>query len=115
MNKKVLKYLRVTVVAATLFSPIIALADEAGNINLDKDRVVSILNNFKDWFAGIIFTLGILCMLYAAFLYMTAGGDDSRIEKAKKTFIWGIVGIIVAMLAYGIWTTVYSFLGNGTI
>jgi len=50
-------------------------------------------------------------VLYAAFLYMTSAGDDTRIEKAKKTFIYGIIGMIVAMLAYFIWDTVASFLG----
>jgi len=113
MNKKALKYLPVAFVAATLFSPMIALADEPGNINLDVNRVVTILNNIKTWFSEAIFVLGIVIILYAAFLYMTAAGDDEKINKAKKAFVYGIVGIIVAMLAYGIWDTVYSFLKTG--
>jgi len=111
MKKSIIKYLPLAFLAATLFSPMVALADEPGNINLDVNRVVNILNNIKTWFAEAIFVLGIIIMLYAAFLYMTAGGDDEKINKAKKAFIYGIVGIIVAMLAYGIWDAVYSFLG----
>jgi hypothetical protein len=111
MKKNNLKYLVIVIVPLILFTPvIISAADEAGNVNLTVDRLETILNNIKGWFAGIVFIIGTLMMLYAAFLYMTSGGDDSKIEKAKKTLVWGIVGIIVALLAYGIWTTIYNFL-----
>jgi len=111
--KKILTYLTVTFAATTLFLPMMALAlseTEPPDISLTADNLVKILNQIKVYFAEAIFVLGIMMMLYAAFLYMTASGDDTRIDKAKKTFVWGIVGIIIAMLAYGIWTAVYSFL-----
>jgi hypothetical protein len=111
-NKQVLKYLIVGFITAAIFFPLFASADEPGNINLDVNRLVNIMNNIKVWFAEAIFILGIITILYAAFLYMTAGGDDTRIDKAKKAFVWGIVGIIIAMLAYGIWDAVYSFLAS---
>ena len=110
MKKKALKYLAITFVIATLILPMIALAEEPPQINLTADNVITLFERIKTWFAEAIFILGIAVILYAAFLYMTAGGDDTRIEKAKKTFIYGIVGIIVAMLAYGIWDAVESFL-----
>jgi heme/copper-type cytochrome/quinol oxidase subunit 2 len=111
MKKNNLKYLFIVIITLVLFSSVnISAADEAGNVELTVDRLETILNNIKGWFAGIIFIIGIIMMLYAAFLYMTSGGDDSKIEKAKKTLVWGIVGIIVALLAYGIWATVYNFL-----
>jgi hypothetical protein len=113
MNKNVLKYLSIISIAAAGILPLVALAqDTPGNINLDVNRLVNILNNIKVWFAEAIFILGIVTILYAAFLYMTAGGDDTRIDKAKKALVWGIVGIIIAMLAYGIWDAVYSFLAS---
>ena len=112
MNKKNLKYLLIAIATMALFAPVIVSAqtNEPGNVNLTIDRLETILNNIKTWFSEIIFVIGIIMILYAAFLYMTAGGDDSKIEKAKKTLVWGIVGIIVAISAYGIWTTVYNFL-----
>jgi len=111
MKKNNLKYLFIAIITLVLFSSVnISSADEAGNVNLTIDRLETILNNIRDWFAGIVFIIGIITMLYAAFLYMTAAGDDEKINKAKKAFVYGIVGIIVAMLAYSIWDTVYSFL-----
>ena len=41
---------------------------------------------------------------------MTAAGDEEKIGKAKRTFIYGLVGIGIAILAFGIWELVASFL-----
>ncbi len=115
MKKKIFKYLVISLVIGVQILPIVALAqstdpDTIPTLNIDANNLVDLFDQIKTWFAEAIFILGIAVILYAAFLYMTSAGDDSRIEKAKKTFIYGIVGIIIAMLAYGIWTTVQTFL-----
>ncbi len=110
-KKKILTYLGLGLIIATQFMPMIALAaEEPPQIDLNAENLIDLFDQIKTWFAEAIFILGIAVILYAAFLYMTSSGDDTRIEKAKKTFIYGIVGIIIAMLAYGIWTAVQSFL-----
>lgn len=38
-------------------------------------------------------------LIYAGFLYATASGDDSKIEKAGKTATYAVVGLIVAFVA----------------
>jgi len=109
MNKKISKYLGISLVIVVQLMPMIALAQEPPQIDFDKDTLLILFDDIKTWFAEAIFILGIAVILYAAFLYMTSSGDDERINKAKKTFIYGIIGIIVAMLAYGIWDAVESF------
>ncbi|OIO47715.1 MAG: hypothetical protein AUJ32_02160 [Parcubacteria group bacterium CG1_02_40_82] len=104
MRKKIFKYLAVSFIIG--FLPIAALA----KIDLTKDDLLTLLKNFQVWVEGAIFIIGILITLYAAFLYMTAGGDDEKISKAKKAFVWGLVGIGIAILATGIWGLVQSFL-----
>jgi NADH:ubiquinone oxidoreductase subunit 4 (subunit M) len=99
----------IAIVSASIFMPLIASATEPPQITLNKDQLLTLFDNIKTWFAEALFILGILVILYAAFLYMTSGGDDTRIDKAKKAFIYGIVGIIIAMLAYGIWDAIQSF------
>ncbi len=48
-------------------------------------------------FAGILATLAII---WAAFQFLTAGGEPQKIEQAKKTLTWTIVGIVILA---GIW------------
>ena len=116
MKKKAFKYLCLSIIVGIGFLPAFAFAQTnpiTEGYTYTFDTLTGTFEQIKTWVSEAIFILGILMVLYAAFLYMTSAGDDSRIEKAKKTFIYGIVGIIIALLAYGIWTTVESFLTAG--
>lgn len=106
--KKVFKYLGSGLIIQAM--PLIALAQGMPSVTWTKDRIINVLDSFLNWITWIIFLLGILVMLWAAFKYMTAGGDDEKIKSAKKTLIWGLVGVGVAILAFGVWTLVQSFL-----
>jgi uncharacterized membrane protein len=106
---KKIKYLGAALVAQII--PAIALATGAPpQVNLTRDSILTLLNTTLTWIDAIIFIVGILIILYAAFMYMTAAGDEEKIGKAKRTFIYGLVGIGVAIIAFGIWQLVASFL-----
>jgi uncharacterized membrane protein len=93
--------------------PFLAMAQEQPpRVTLSKESIATLISDFATYFAGIIFTLGILVMLYAAFLYMTAGGDEDKVGKAKSSFIYGLVGIGIAILAFGMFSLIASFLGG---
>jgi hypothetical protein len=40
----------------------------------------------------------LLAILYSGFMYVTAYGDATKMEQAKKNITWVIVGIIVVAL-----------------
>ena len=66
----------------------------AGN-NLESN-VTTILTN-------IIAVLGIACvvvMIIGGVQYMTSSGDASKVEKGKKTILYGLMGLIIAALAF---------------
>jgi hypothetical protein len=48
---------------------------------------------------GLVF-LGLL--LYGAYLWMTARGDEQRLTKAKNTLEAAVIGLIIIFAAYGI-------------
>lgn len=58
---------------------------------------------------GVVF-LGL--MIYAGFGWMTAGGDDKKVEKSKKTIISATVGLVLMLLAYAITTFIVNLLGG---
>lgn len=93
---------------AVFLSPSLALARDLDNLKVGD--VVDILGNIRDWFAGIVAIVAVAMILWAAFLYMTSAGDDNKITQAKKTLVWAIIGIIVALAAYGIFAMIKSFL-----
>ncbi|TAN33490.1 hypothetical protein EPN28_01600 [Patescibacteria group bacterium] len=55
----------------------------------------------------------VVLILYGGFLWMTAGGNDEQIGKAKKVIINAIVGLIIIMASYAIVLFVMKMLGIG--
>lgn len=60
-------------------------------------ELVSTLTPVAFQFAAIIL---VLYFLYAAFLYITAGGGKDNIEKAQKMITHTVVGFVLLMLVY---------------
>ena len=48
---------------------------------------------------GIIF---VVLIVYAGFLYLTAGGEDEKVKKAKKLLTQSVIGLIIIVAAYAI-------------
>ena len=65
------------------------------DIGVTIGRLISVLLSFL----GVIF---LLIVVYSGFLWMTAGGNDAQIGKAKKLIVNGVVGLIIIFFAYGI-------------
>ncbi len=61
--------------------------------------------------------LGILCvslLVYAGFLWMTALGDEAKIEKAKKTIWAAVIGLIIILSSWAITRFVLESSYNAT-
>ncbi len=50
-------------------------------------------------FLGI---LAVVFVLYGGFLYMTAGGNDDKVKRAKKVFTSAIIGLVIVLSAFAI-------------
>jgi hypothetical protein len=58
---------------------------------------------FLGWVIGITSTIGVLI---GAALYVFSAGDPNKTRVAKDAIIYSIVGLVIAILAYGIVTFV---------
>ncbi|KKW32633.1 MAG: hypothetical protein UY76_C0021G0004 [Candidatus Uhrbacteria bacterium GW2011_GWA2_52_8d] len=48
---------------------------------------------------GIIF---VVLVVYAGFLYLTAGGEDTKVKKAKTLLTQSVIGLVIIVAAYAI-------------
>ena len=81
------------------------LASDA-NIN---DTLTTVLN----YVLGFLAVLSILMIVIAGIMYITSGGDEARVDKAKSWLTYAIIGLIVALLGFVIVSTVSNMLGAG--
>lgn len=54
---------------------------------------------------GVLYVIGILAVIMVIIggvQYTTSGGDSAAVTKAKNTILYGIVGLVIAILAYAI-------------
>ena len=110
--KNMRKIIKAAVVGAYLL-PLTAFAQVATNVNPNtfvKNNLANFINGLATWFAGLILAISVLVILYAAFLFVTAAGNEEKVAKAKNTIIAALLGIAVALLAFGVGAILESFL-----
>ena len=56
--------------------------------------------NLTNWILGFISIIATLVIIYGGVQYLTAGGNEDSVANAKKTISYGIIGIVIAGLAY---------------
>jgi hypothetical protein len=68
----------------------------AGNIQ----ELMATLVNGVVWvvFGGI----AVICIVYAGILFLSSGGDPAKVKLARNSFLYGVAGIVVGILAYSI-------------
>ena len=71
---------------------------------------VLVVINFFLFFLGLVATIFVI---YGGFLYITAGGDDGKVESAKKILMYSVIGIIICLMSFAIINTVVD-LGAGS-
>lgn len=57
---------------------------------------------------GFLGIIAVLLIIYAGFLWMTAGGDVTKVERAKKTLIAALIGIVIILSSFAIATFILN-------
>ncbi|MFA4871731.1 MAG: hypothetical protein WC610_01575 [Patescibacteria group bacterium] len=86
----------------------------AGNIGLGDAPLKDTVNAIIKVILGFLGLLAVIIILWGGFIWMTAMGDETKTETAKKLIIAGIVGIIIILAAYAIAAFVITNIGNAT-
>ncbi len=83
----------------------------ASGLETDAD-LPTIIGRIINIFLGFMGIVLLLIVIYAGYLWMTAGGDADQVEKAKKWIRNGIIGLIIIVSSYAITAFVISMLAG---
>jgi Na+-driven multidrug efflux pump len=79
---------------------------DPGNIDAQTGQTLETLTQkatkIANYALGIIGLIAVFIILYSGFLFMTSGGEEEGTDKAKNYLKYGIIGLIVAALAFSV-------------
>lgn len=58
-----------------------------------------LLGKLVEWIKGIALVLAPLVIIYGGFLHITAAGRPEQSTKGKKIILYGVIGLIVVLIA----------------
>lgn len=70
--------------------------------NLNSNDLMTTLNTIINVVIGIIGFVAVMVIILGGVQYTTSAGDSNKVKKAKDTIMYGIIGLVVALMAYSI-------------
>ncbi len=80
-----------------------------GNADL-KQTVINIIQ----WFLGLLGLVAIIMILYGGFTWMTAGGNEDKVDTAKQIISAASIGLVIVLISWAIVTFVIQTTSNVT-
>src|SRR3989344_1641321 len=106
MKKNILKKVGIGIGLGLALLPFLALAQQPaplpGPLITSPTEISQLINKILIWIASIVMIIALIMLLFSAILYLTAGGSEERVGKAKGYLIYAIVGIVVALLTFSV-------------
>ncbi|HHX99558.1 TPA: hypothetical protein GX533_02700 [Candidatus Dojkabacteria bacterium] len=61
--------------------------------------LMQFVRNLINWAIGIAALVCVVMLIFAGYSYITASGNEEKVQKATKTLTWAIVGLVVCFIA----------------
>ena len=69
-----------------------------------KTNLFTQIGVLVNWVVALVGIAALVFLMYGAYLYMSSGSNEDNLKKAKTSVIYGIVGAIIAILAFAIFS-----------
>ena len=78
----------------------------------EAPTIATIALNTLNFLLSIVGTISLIMLIVAAIMYLTAAGDEDRIDKGKKLFKYALIGITIALASLVIVKQIAGFFGG---
>lgn len=108
-----LRLVLMTAVPALLFVPLLALGTtfkfgDGGGLG---DYLVSIQQFINGVIVPFLVAIAALAIFYGAFLFIVGAGDEDKRKKGKDYVVYGIAGMVVIFILWGLITLLVDVTG----
>ncbi len=112
MIKKIKVLILSLILTLLMYAPVLAqgnlknattlLNKSAGQAGVQQDSPDVLVGTLINTFLTTVGLIFLMLMIYAGYLWMTARGEESQVDKAKKIISNSVIGIVVVLSAYAI-------------
>lgn len=103
-----------SVLALPFVAQAISFEDPSKSLGLGTADLKSTVINIINWILGLLGIIAVVMILYAGFMWMTAGGNEDKVASSKKMISAAVVGLIIILLAWAIVNFVLKTTANVT-
>ena len=83
----------------TFADPAIGCVETPAAIVSPESSLLNIILNFSEALMTFVAGIAVIVLIYGGIKYAMSIGNDVEIQKAKKIIIWGVFGLVIALLA----------------
>lgn len=120
IKKLLLGLLMVGVIGGVIVQPVLAADNACDDPAIPEDiknaagctettRAETVVNNVLKVVTGLLAVLAIGVMIFGGFMYVTSTGEAQKAYRARHIIIYGLVGLVVSLLA----SAIVHFVGQG--
>ena len=77
--------------------------------------ILPLFANLIYWLMILSGTIAVFFVIFGGIKFLTSSGDQSRVESAKKTITWAIIGLVVVLLSFMIVNIIADITGVNCI
>jgi len=97
-----------SVIGLSSFQPVSAQSDDPFGIQqakvggLGDGDLRTIINGVITTVMSFLGIVAVVVILFGGFKWMTSGGDQTKVDTARKLIINGVIGLVIIILAWAI-------------
>lgn len=76
--------------------------DKVNTVGDGSDDLIVSITNIINAIIAILGIVAVIVIIIGGVSYMTSSGDAGKVKKAKDTIMYGIIGLVICVLAFAI-------------
>lgn len=89
------------------------VAKSGGYATGDSSNLMTVVGTVIRAVLGLLGAIFIILMIIAGYSWMTASGNEQKVEKALSSIKRAVIGLVITLSSYAIWTFIFEKLIKG--
>lgn len=80
----------------------LAVGESVNKVGDGSDTLTSNITTILNAIIGVLGLVCVVVMIIGGVNYMTSAGDAGKVKKGKDTILYGLIGLVVCVLAFAL-------------